>query len=139
MGDIVESLARGNVAEVKTVLASVALALAAFQLTTIAVGYGKLRPRFLAAPPAFAAHRATGDAIATVLIVIGVMCISYFEVEDDKVTHAVAGSALLAVLALKVFVVRRGGPLGRLLPALGITVFLLLAATWATSAGTILT
>jgi hypothetical protein len=139
MGDVVESLARGNVAEVKTMLASVALALAAFQLATIAVGYGKARPPFLAAPPAFAAHRATGDAIATILIVVGVMCVSYFEVEGDKVTHAVAGSALLAVLALKVLVVRRGGALGRLLPALGITVFALLAVTWATSAATILT
>jgi len=36
-------------------------------------------------------------------------------------------------------VVRRGGALGRLLPALGITVFLLLGVTWATSAATILT
>jgi hypothetical protein len=103
------------------------------------VGYRKLRPSFLAAPPAFTTHRATGDVIATILIVVGVMCVSYFEVEDDKVTHAVAGSALLAVLALKVMVVRRGGALGRLLPALGITVFLLLAVTWATSAATILT
>jgi len=139
MGDLVESIARGNVAEVKAMLASVALALAAFQLATIAVGYGRLRPAFLDRPPAFAAHRATGDVIATILIVVGVMCVSYFEIEGDKVVHAMAGSVLLAVLAVKILVVRRGGALGRLLPALGITVFLLLGVTWATSAATILT
>jgi hypothetical protein len=49
--------------------------------------------------------------------------------------HAVAGTALLAVLALKVAVVRRGLGLGRALPALGTTVFALLAVTWASSAG----
>ena len=48
------------------------------------------------------------------------------------------GSALLAVLAFKILVVRRGGALGRLLPALGTTVFALLVVTWSTSAATII-
>jgi hypothetical protein len=50
----------------------------------------------------------------------------------------VAGTALLAVLALKVSVVRRDFGLGRYLPVLGLSVFLLLAVTWATSAGALL-
>ena len=40
MGDVIEQLMRGNVAEVKVVLSSVAFALAAYQLVLAAVGYG---------------------------------------------------------------------------------------------------
>lgn len=137
MEGLVESLTRGNVAEVKVLLASVALALAlgVYQLAMIAVGYGKVRVPFLAAPPAFAAHRAVGDTIALLLLCTGVMCVSVYGFEDDQAVHAAAGSALLAVLALKVSVVRRDFGLGRFLPLLGISVFLLLSVTWATSAG----
>ena len=49
MEELVERLARGNVTEVKVLLTSVAAALAVYQLVLIAVGYGKLRPRFLGA------------------------------------------------------------------------------------------
>jgi hypothetical protein len=48
-------------------------------------------------------------------------------------------SALVIVLALKVAVVRWWHGLGRLLPPLGTTVFVLLGITWLTSAGNILT
>lgn len=68
MEDLVESLARGNVTEVKVLLASVALALAVYQLVLIAVGYGKVRPPFLdAAVPAPSGHlrvRAAGGRLA---------------------------------------------------------------------------
>ncbi len=63
MEDLVERLARGNVTEVKVMLTSVALALAAYQLVLVSVGYRKLRPRFLEPGPAAKAHRASGDAI----------------------------------------------------------------------------
>lgn len=116
-------------------LASVALALAGYQLAVIAVAYGKLRPPFLAAGTAAGAHRAVGDTIALLLLCTGVMCVSTYELEG---AHAVFGSVLLAVLALKIAVVRRDVGLGRFLPVLGITVFFLLCATWATSAGTFL-
>jgi hypothetical protein len=134
MEDLVESLTRGNVAEVKVLLASVALALGVYQLVVIAVGYGKLRVPFLAPPPAFAAHRTVGDTIALLLLCTGVMCISVYGFEDDEAVHAVAGTALLSMLAFKVSVVRRDFGLGRFLPLLGISVFLLLCVTWATSA-----
>jgi hypothetical protein len=133
--DVVESLTRGNPTEVKVLLASVALALAAYQLATIAVAYGKVRLGFLAAAPAAATHRAVGDTIALLLLCTGVMCLSVYGFEG---AHAVFGSALLIALAIKVSVVRRDFGLGRFLPVLGVSVFLLLAVTWTTSAGALL-
>jgi len=135
MEDVLESLMRDNVTEVKVVLASVALALAVYQLVLIAVGYGRLRPSFLAGRVASAAHRAIGDVIALLLIVVGVACVSVHGFEDDEAVHAVAGTALLAVLTLKVAVVRRGLGMSRALPLLGGSVFALLALAWASSAG----
>jgi hypothetical protein len=135
MEDLVETLTRGNPTEVKVVLASVALALAVYQLVLIAVGYGKLRLPFLAGGPATRTHRAVGDTIVVVIVVVALMCIGYFGIEDDAALHAVAAVALLAVLGLKIAVVRRWHGLNRLLPALGICVWLLLALTWFTSAG----
>lgn len=120
------------------VLASVALALAVYQLALIAVAYGKLRPPFINGPPAGGAHRAAGDAIAIVLLVVAAMCVSYFGFEDDAALHIVSGTALLMVLALKIGIVRHGGRASRLLPLLGMSVFALLALTWLTSAGGLL-
>jgi hypothetical protein len=101
----------------------------------ISVGYGTLRLPFLASRPASAAHRAVGDTIVVVLVVVALMCVSYFGIEDDAALHAVAAIALLSVLALKIVVVRWWHAMGRFLPALGISVWLLLALTWLTSAG----
>jgi ABC-type phosphate transport system permease subunit len=136
MEDVVETITRGNATEVKVLLASVALALGVYQLVVIAVGYGKLRLRFLGAAPALGAHRAVGDTIALLLLCVGVMCLSVYGFEG---AHAIAGTALLVVLAIKISVVRRDFGLGRFLPVLGFTVFLLLCLTWATSAGSFLT
>jgi hypothetical protein len=144
--DLVELLSRGNVEEVKVVLASVVAALAIYQVLLMAVGYGKLRLPFLAARPASSTHRAVGDTIVVITLVIAFMCISYFGFEDgdsDEETrallHASAGSALVAVLAFKVVVVRWWHRMGRFLPAIGLTVFALFMVTWLTSAGDYLT
>jgi Family of unknown function (DUF6529) len=137
MEDLVERLARGNVTEVKVVLTSVVLALAVYQLVLIAVGYGKLRPRFLEGEPAAKAHRASGDAIVVLIAVTALMCLSYFGLEEGAF-HAVTGAALIAVLALKIVVIRWWHAAGRFLPALGLTVFVLLAATWLSTAGSFL-
>ena len=128
-------LVQGNPTEVKVVLASVATALAIYQVVLAAIGYRKLR--IIDAAPAFMAHRASGDTIAVLLIVVAIMCLSYFELEDSAF-HAVTGFLLLVVLAVKVVVVRWWHAAGRFLPVLGITVFLLLAATWASTAGAFL-
>jgi Family of unknown function (DUF6529) len=133
--DLIDSVTRGNPTEVKVLLASVALALAVYQLVLISVGYGKLRPGFLGARPASQAHRAVGDTIVVLLVVTAVMCVGYFGFEEDASLHVVAAVALLGVLSLKIVVVRWWHAMGRFLPALGVSVWLLLALTWLTSAG----
>jgi hypothetical protein len=100
--------------------------------------YRKLRPRFLDAGPAAWTHRASGDTIAVLLIVVAIMCLSYFGLEDDGAFHAVTGFLLLLVLAVKVVVIRWWHAAGRFLPVLGLTVFVLLGATWASTAGAFL-
>jgi hypothetical protein len=130
-------LVQGNPTEVKVVLASVATALAIYQLVLISVVYRKVRPSFLDAEPAAWTHRASGDTIGVLLIVVAVMCLSYFEFEDGGL-HAVTGAALIGVLALKVVVIRWWHAASRFLPALGITVFVLLVTTWASTAGAFL-
>ena len=128
-------LVQGNPTEVKVVLASVATALALYQVVLAAIGYRKLR--VIEAEPAFMTHRASGDTIAVLLIVVAVMCLSYFELEDSAF-HAVTGFLLLVVLAVKVVVIRWWHSAGRFLPVLGITVLVLLVATWASTAGAFL-
>ena len=119
-------------------LASVATALAVYQVVLASIFYRKLRPRFLDAAPAAWTHRASGDTIAVLLIVVAIMCLSYFGLEDDGAFHAVTGFLLLLVLGVKVVVIRWWHAAGRFLPVLGLTVFVLLAATWASTAGAFL-
>jgi hypothetical protein len=138
MEDTLESLMRGNVASVKTVLATVALALAVYQLALIAVAYGRVRMPALAAPSAGFAHRAAGDTIAALLAFVAVACVGIYGFEDDMLLHGLAGAALIGVLVGKVAVVRLGLGLSRGLPLFGLTVLALLALTWATSAPDVL-
>jgi Family of unknown function (DUF6529) len=133
----VEDLVRGNPTEVKVVLASVATALAVYQVVLASIFYRKLRPSFVDAGPAAFTHRASGDTIAVLLLVVAIMCLSYFGLEDGAF-HAVTGFLLLCVLAVKVVVIRWWHSAGRFLPALGITVFVLLVATWTSTAGAFL-
>ncbi|HEY6762713.1 MAG TPA: DUF6529 family protein [Baekduia sp.] len=134
MEDALDSLMRGNVASVKAVLTTVALALAVYQLALIAVVYGRVRVPALAAPSASFAHRAAGDTIAALLACVAAACLAVYGFEDGMLVHGLAGAALVAVLAAKVAVVRLGLGLGDRLPLFGLTVFALLALTWATSA-----
>jgi hypothetical protein len=129
--DFVENITRGNPSSVKTVLASIVLALAAYQLILAAIGYRKLR--IIDARPAFFTHRASGDAIAVLVVIVALMCLAVFGFEDDHVLHSAAASGALVVLAIKIAVVRSGAG-GRFLPYLGVTLFALLAVTWFTVA-----
>jgi Family of unknown function (DUF6529) len=68
MEHLVDTLTRGNPGSVKTVLASVVLALAAYQVILAAVGYGKVRviePR-----PALFTHRASGDMLVVIAAIV---------------------------------------------------------------------
>jgi hypothetical protein len=129
--DFVEGITRGNPGSVKTVLASVVLALAAYQLILAAIGYRKLP--LIDAKPAFFTHRASGDAIAVLVVIVALMCLSVFGFDDEYVLHIVAAIGALTVLAVKIAVVRSGVG-GRFLPLLGVTLFTLLAVTWFTVA-----
>jgi Family of unknown function (DUF6529) len=132
--ELIEDLTRGNVAEVKVVLASVVLALAVYQVVLASVAYGRLRPPFLSAAVASWTHRASGDAILALTAVVATMCVGYYGFEDGG-AHAVAACVVLGLLAAKVLVVRAGGRLGRLLPLLGVSLLAAYAITWLTSAG----
>ena len=136
MEEFVLDVTNGNVAEVKVILASVVAALAIYQLALAAIGYGKVRIPFLANPAALRAHRAIGDAILVLAFVTAGMCLSVYGFEDDGGIHAVAGAIVLGVLVVKTGIVRSDSlRIGRLLPPLGIAVFVLFMITWATSAG----
>jgi hypothetical protein len=142
MEDFVEAITRDNVSEVKVVLASIVTALAVYQVLLIAVGYGKLRVPFLKPRPASSAHRASGDTIVLITLLVALMCISYFGWDDSSHSddesssvHAIAGAALLGVLGLKIVVLRWWHSMGRFLPLLGISVLVLFLITWFASAG----
>ena len=135
MEQLIDDLTFGNVFEVKTVLASVAAALAMYQLVLIAVGYGKVRPPFLRSRTASFTHRASGDVIVVLVAIVALLCLAHFGFDDDGGLHMVTGFALLVALAFKIAVIRWWHGLGRLLPILGTSVFVLLALTWLTSAG----
>lgn len=134
MEHLIEEVTRGNVTEVKVVLASVVLALAAYQLVPAAAAYGWLRLGFLEAATASWTHRASGDAIVVLTVLVATACLSFYGFEEGG-AHAVLGCALLGAIALKVLVVRAGGRLSRLLPFIGVTVLILFGFTWVTSAG----
>ena len=142
MEDLVETLTRDNVSEVKVVLASVVTALAIYQVFLMAVGYGKLRLPFLKPRPASFTHRASGDSIVLITLLIALMCISYFGWDDSSQSddessslHAVAGVLLLGALGLKIVVIRWWHRMGRFLPLLGISVLVLFLVTWFGSVG----
>ena len=134
MSETLEWFTRGNVTEVKIILASIVAALALYQVALITVGYKKLALPFLTPGSASRTHRAIGDGILVLTVLVALMCISYFEIEDENVTHSIFGGLLLLALALKVAVVRKWIPANRALPPLGITVGLLFIATWLSSA-----
>ena len=134
MEGVIEDLTRGNVTEVKVVLASVIVALAVYQLVLAAVSYGKVRPRFLESGPATWAHRAAGDTILVLAVLVAIACIGFYGWEEGG-AHAILGCLLLGALAAKVLAVRIAGSSSSLLPWIGIVLFGLFVATWWTSAG----
>lgn len=135
MEDLLQDLTGGNLSEVKVVLTTIVVALAIYQIALIAVGYGKLKLPFLAWGPATLAHRALGDGILLITVLVAVACLGVFGFEDEYLLHGVAGAALLGVLGFKILVIRRLRSLNSLLPVLGITVLVLFAVVWLTSAG----
>ena len=146
MDDLIEDLTRGNVTQVKVVLASVVVALAVYQVFLMAVVYGKARLPFLKSKAASFAHRGLGDMIVAITATVAFMCVGYFEIQDGiehasdgeegrAAVHVVAAILLLAAIALKIVVVRWWHRMGRFLPHIGLSIFVLFVVTWVTSAG----
>jgi hypothetical protein len=146
MEDLVDTITRSNVPQVKTVLTTVITVLAVYQVVMMAVGWGKLKLPFLKPRAASFAHRSVGDVIVPILLLVAWMCYAYYgfgdgpdhaydEEETRATIHAWAGAALLVVIGLKIVVIRWWKGLNRFLPHFGITVFALLVVTWVTSAG----
>jgi len=144
--DLIEEVTRGNVTEVKVVLASIVAALAVYQVFLMAVGYRKVRLSALKPKVASFTHRAVGDSILVLTLVVAWMCSGYFGISDGieharpgeelrAAIHVVSALALLGVLTLKVIVVRWWHSLGRFLPHFGLTVFTLFVIVWVSSAG----
>lgn len=98
MEQVIEDLTRGNVTEVKVVLASVILALAIYQVLLAAVAYGWLRIPFLEAATASWTHRASGDAIVVLTALVATACLTYYGFEEGG-AHPVFGCILLATIA----------------------------------------
>ena len=105
--DFVENITRGNPGSVKAVLASIVLALAAYQLILAAIGYRKLP--VIDAKPAFFTHRASGDAIAVLFVLVALMCLARLRLRGRlRAARRGRASARVVVLAIKVAVVRSG-------------------------------
>ncbi len=144
MDDWVETITGGHVTEVKVVLTAIVAALAFYQVFLMAVGYGKLKLPFLHPRPASRSHRAIGDTVVTITLLIGLMCLAYFGIEDGVehaypshqgrvVWHIIVTFALFGVLALKIIVLRWWHSMGKYLPVLGLSVLALFIASWVTS------
>src|SRR2546423_14600880 len=86
--NLFENLTNGHVTAVKVVLASIAAALACYQVFLITVGYGKLRLGFLHRGPASGAHRALGDPPVVVLDVVVGVCHSFFGLPPAETPRA---------------------------------------------------
>ena len=135
MDDLINDLARGNVTEVKVVLASIVAALAIYQVLLMVVGWWKVKLPFLKAGPATFSHRALGDVILAITLFVAFMCVGYFGFDDDGAFHAVTGGLLFGALALKIVIIHWWRSMNELLPALGIIVVVLFIVTWVSSSG----
>ena len=144
LDDWVRTLTGGYVTEVKIVLTSIVASLAVYQVFLMAVGYGKLRLPFLNSRAASMAHRTVGDTIVPITLLVGLMCLAYFEIQDGieharpgeqgrVLLHVIVGFLLIAAITFKIIVVRWWHRLGRYLPIFGLTVFALFVLTWLTS------
>ncbi|MFQ5948365.1 MAG: DUF6529 family protein, partial [Acidimicrobiia bacterium] len=78
MSGLISDLTGGDVLRAKVMLSSIVVSLAAYQVFLQAVGYGKIRLPFLEARPASQSHKAIGDTIVVLGVVLAVTCISTY-------------------------------------------------------------
>ena len=136
MDRLLIELTNDRVPEVKVVLTAVVVALAAYQIALIAVGYGKIRLPFLSSQAASFTHRTMGGTIVPVALFVAVVCLFYFEEPFGEASlHGVLGVLLFVVIAFKIAVLRWWNSLDRFLPLLGSSVFVLFVMTALTAIG----
>ena len=83
-------------------------------------------------------HRATGTVAVALAVPVAYDCVAAFGYQLDTtriVLHGAAGLVLFGAFTTKVVAVQRRHRPGRLVPAVGITLFVALAALWLTSLG----
>lgn len=120
----------------KVVLSTVVFALAGLQVAMAARFWGVTG--FPGVSPAVAAtvHRWSGRSTVLLAVIVGFACLAgpAGATSPTRVLlHTVFGSVLFAVLAAKFLLVRVVRAPDRLLPGVGIALFLSFAAVWATS------
>jgi len=75
-----------------------------------------------------------------IIVLVGLGCLGYYGLgeageETSYLVHAVAGFALVGLLAVKVVIIRSGNyTWGRVLPYLGTAILVAIAVVWATVA-----
>ena len=136
MDQFLIELTSNRVPEVKVVLTAVVVALAAYQIALIAVGYGKVKLPFLSSQAASFTHRTMGGTIVPVTLFVAVACLFYFEEPFGEASlHGILGVLLFLVIAFKIAVLRWWKSLDRFLPLMGSSVFVLFVLTAVTAFG----
>ena len=84
------------------------------------------------APPAFFTHRASGDAIVVLFVLVALACVAVFGFEDDYALHGWAGIGRRGRRRRQGAVWCAPASARARCPYLGVTLFALLAVTWFT-------
>ena len=120
----------------KVVLSTIVFALAGLQVAMAARFWGATGFPGMSPEAAAGVHRWSGRATILLAVVVGLACLAgpAGATSPTRVAlHTVFGSLLFVVLAAKFLVLKVLPSAGRLLPVVGIGLFLSFAAVWATS------
>jgi len=120
----------------KVVLSTIVFALAGLQVAMAARFWGVTGFPGMSPGAAASVHRWSGRAAILIAVVVGVACLAgpAGATSPTRVAlHTVFGSVLFAVLAAKFLLLKVVPSAERLLPVVGVALFLSFAAIWATS------
>ena len=134
--DVLTSVFSSTIAA-KAWLASAAGVLAIVQVSTGARIFGKIK-RFVPIPPPYVnrIHRWSGRLAVLLTLPVAFHCIFILGFQSGNariLAHSILGSLVYGVVAVKLFFVHDRDHPRRTLPVVGSTLFLTLAALWATS------
>jgi hypothetical protein len=135
--DYTFSMLGTNPVPVKSLLATIALGLAAVQVLLAAWMYRKLPLAGAPPRPVPVAHRVTGAVIFAVTVPVAVHCLIAYGVQLTSArvaVHSIAGCFFYGAFAAKVLVVRSRRLPGWVLPVVGGTLAIVLGVLWYSSA-----